>query len=176
MTARYWLGLLVGASLGATALLVSPAGAQDTPSLVDAVAIPASPVPADRALLDAMVKDIGLSLARSGEYGLRVPLMPKEWSFNGLRPYAALSPRVLKPVTDGLQLGLAMPTRESTEDLSHGLGLGAGLQWQLSDRLGLFGEYLFQATPGAGVSSSTPTLRPDAESPAGLKGGFSLRF
>jgi hypothetical protein len=174
MTARYCLGLLVGASLGATALLVSPAGAQDTPSLGDAVAIPASPVPADRALLDAMVKDLGLSLSHSGENGLRVPLTPKEWSFNGVRPYAALSARVLKPVDD--LAGLATPSRESTDDLSHGLGLGAGLQWQLSDRLGLFGEYLFLATPRAGVSSSTPTLRPDAEGTAGLRGGFSLRF
>jgi len=175
MAARYWLGLLVGVSLGGSALLVSPTAAQESRSLGDAVASPASPGPADRALLDGMAKDLGFSLSRSGENGLRVPLTPKEWSFNGLRPYAALSARVLRTVTEGPQ-GLATPNAESADDLSHGLGLGAGLQWQLSERFGLFGEYLFQATPRAGVPSSTPALRPDAESPSGLKGGFSLRF
>jgi hypothetical protein len=175
MTARFWLGLFIAASLGGTALLVSLAGAQESRSVGEVDAGPASPAPVDRALLDTLVKDPGFSLSRAGENGLRVPLTPKEWSFNGLRPYAALSPRVWKPVTDGPG-GLAAPSRESTDDLSHGLGLGAGLQWQLSDRLGLFGEYLFQTTPNAGVSSSSPTLRPDAEAPAGLKGGFSLRF
>jgi hypothetical protein len=177
MTARYWVGLLIWASLGTMALLVSAVGAQESRSGSDAFSVPESPSPApvDEALLAAVVKDLGLSLSQSSETNLRVPLMPREWSFNGLRPYAALSPRVLKPVTEGLT-GLAIPSRESREDLSHGFGLGAGLQWQLSERFGLFGEYLFQPTPGAGAPSSTPGLRPNAEGPAGLKGGFSFHF
>lgn len=161
--------------LGATAVLGGPAAAQDSVRRTDGLAIPASPAPADNALIDAMVKEFGLIQSRSSDNNLRVPLTPRDWTLSGLRPYAALSARTLKPVTDSL-VGLATPSRESTEDLSHGLGLGAGVEWQLSERFGFFGEYLFQARPGTGVPSSSPTLRPDAEAPAGLKGGFSVRF
>ena len=89
-------------------------------------------------------------------------------------PYAALSPRVLRSPIDGLS-GLALPDRESLTDLSHGLGLGPGFSWRLSDRLDLFGEYLFRTQPAGGVPGTSPVLRPDVEG-TGLKGGFSIRF
>ena len=75
---------------------------------------------------------------------------------------------------DGLT-GLAVPERESTADPSHGLGIGPGLTWHLSDRLDLFGQYLFRATPSSSGPAASPLLQPDAES-SGLKGGFSIRF
>jgi hypothetical protein len=81
---------------------------------------------------------------------------------------------VLRSPSDGL-IGLAVPDREALTDLSHGLGLGAGFSWRLSDRLDLFGEYLFRAQPGGGVPGTSPVLRPDVEG-TGLKGGFSIRF
>jgi len=176
MTTRYGLGLLVAALLGVTAPPVNPLGAEESRT-VGAPPAPAtsSSISADKALLDALVKDLGLSLSHPSDSNLRVPLTPKEWSFSGLRPYAALSGRVLKPVRDSLT-GLASPGPESAEDFARGLGVGAGVQWRLSDRLSLFGEYLFQATPAAGAPISTPTLRPDAEPAAGLKGGLSVRF
>jgi hypothetical protein len=152
-----------------------PAHAQESGSGTDAAAQVANPEPADKAVLDAMVKDFALSLSRADDSSLRVPLTPKEWSFSGLRPYAALGTRTLRPVTDGLN-GLALPSRDSMDEFSHGFGVGAGLEWQLTERLGLFGEYLFQKTPGTNGPSNIPTLRPGIESPAGLKGGFSFRF
>jgi len=175
MLSCYRSCLLALALLFVTSPMSMPAHAQESEPGMEVGAQVASPAPADKALLDAMVKDFGLSLSRADDSSLRVPLTPKEWSFSGLRPYAALGARTLRPVTDGL-IGLALPTRDSTDDFSHGLGVGAGLEWQLTERLGLFGEYLFQKTPGTNGPTNIPTLRPGAESPAGLKGGFSFRF
>lgn len=128
----------------------------------------------DRATLDAIAKDLGLSLlSRSGETTLRVPLAPRDWSFGGLQPYVAVSPLLLRPGAGGVA-GAAVPDREP-EELSRGLGLGAGVTLRLSDRLDLFGQYLFRALPGSGDGSLAPTLRPDSEAP-GLKGGFSVHF
>src|SRR5262249_1336733 len=117
-------------------------------------------------------KDLGLSLSRSND--LTVPLAPGEWTLGGLRPYATISPRVWRPVSEGLT-GLATPDRETETELGHGLGLGAGVSWRLSNRVDLFGQYLFRANPSGGVAPTNPTLRPDLDAP-GLKGGFSIRF
>ena len=178
MAVGHEVRLLIAAVLAAAACLGGSADAQEGRPGSGAAPVPGSSGPAspDRALLDAMVKDLDLSLSRPGEStSLRVPLTPSEWTLSGLRPYAAFNPRVLKPVTDG-PTGLAAPERESVEDLSHGVGVGAGLRWRLSDRLDLFGEYLFPALPASSAPTSSPALRPDAEAPAGLKGGFSIRF
>jgi hypothetical protein len=129
----------------------------------------------DKTVPDVTVHDLHLSLLpRPGESTFRVPLSPGQWTLSGVLPYAALSPRVLRSPTDGL-IGLAVPDRESLTDLSHGLGLGAGFSWRLSDHLDLFGEYLFRTQPAGGVPGTSPVLRPDVEG-TGLKGGFSIRF
>jgi hypothetical protein len=175
MSSRYWPRLLAAALLCTTSAPPVPVNAQESEPGTQAAASLDNPSPADKALLDAMVRDFGLSLSRADDSSLRVPLTPKDWSFNGLRPYAALGTRTLRPVTDGL-IGLALPSRESTDEFSHGLGVGAGLEWQLTGRLGLFGEYLFQKTSGTNGPSNIPTLRPGVESPVGLKGGLSIRF
>jgi len=166
------MGFVVGACVA------GPVGAQESGASLDAAGTSASSggpsSPADKTVLDAMIQDPGLSLLHSGDT-MRVPLVPRDWSLNGVRPYAAVGARTLRPVTDGL-VGMAMPSRESMEDLHHGLGLGAGLQWQLSEHLDLFGEYLFQTKPGTGVTSTSPVLRPDSEGAGGVRGGFSFHF
>jgi hypothetical protein len=176
MAARRLLRPLIAVALVATALLARPAGAEDARAA--SAALPAgevSALPPDKDFLAALASELRLSLSsRPGEVILRMPLAPTEWSLSGLRPYAALSPRVLKPTMDSLT-GLAAPQRELAQDLSHGLGVGPGFTWHLSNRLDLFGQYLFRATPSTGVPADSPTLRPDTDS-SGLKGGFSVRF
>jgi hypothetical protein len=176
MATRHWIELFLGLSLSAVVLVVQPASAEEASPW--GAAFPqtgaTSAAPPDKSFLDALARDLGLSLSRPGDANLTVPLAPRQWTFSGLRPYAALSPRMLRPVGDGL-IGLATPDRESEADLSHSLGIGAGVTWRLSDRLDLFGQYMFRTNPGTGIPAGNPTLRPDLESP-GLKGGFSIRF
>src|SRR5438034_3955323 len=130
--------LLLAAAL-AVALMPVPAGASD---------------PADRSVLDSVAKDLGLTLlARPEDSGLRLPFNPRGWSFFGpVRPYASVGPRV---ATSGLTdlTGLAAPIREPADDLSKGVGVGAGLNWHLSDRLDLFGEYQLFNMGGRGTPS-----------------------
>jgi hypothetical protein len=168
---------LVVASLAVAALLVQTAAGEGTRPRSDlwpVAGAPAAPSP-DPDFLANLAKEWRLSLLPSaGELSLRMPLAPGEWKLSGLRPYAVLSPRVWRPAMDGLT-GLAVPDRESALDPSHGLGIGPGVSWHLSDRLDLFGQYLFRATPSTAVPGSSPILQPDAES-SGLKGGFSIRF
>jgi hypothetical protein len=175
MVMNRWIRLLFGLSLVATLSVHWAAAAEETRSRSDMFPVggATSAPPPDRSFLDILARDLGLSLSTSSEANLTVPLAPSQWSFSGLRPYAALSPRMLRPVGDRLT-GLAVPDRESEADLSHGLGIGAGISWRLSDRLGVFGQYLFRANP-TGLPAGNPTLRPDLESP-GLKGGLSIRF
>jgi hypothetical protein len=114
-------------------------------------------------------------MAPSEDPTVRVPLRPGEWSlFGRLQPYAALSARTLRP--DLLDAsGITAPSRESRiDDLSNGVGIGGGLNWQLSSRLGLFGEYLFVPRAHGGAASAG-TARRDADPPE-LKGGISVRF
>jgi hypothetical protein len=168
---------LVVASLALAAFLVQAATAEETlpgSDLWPVAGAPAAPSPGPD-FLSSLAKDLRLSLLPSaGELSLRMPLAPGEWTLSGLRPYAVLSPRVWRPAMDGLT-GLAVPDRESALDPSHGLGIGPGVTWRLSDRLDLFGQYLFRATPSTSVPTASPLLQPDAES-SGLKGGFSIRF
>jgi len=175
MIAGYWIRLLLLSSLVGVTLFDSHVAAEETPR-ADAFAAPAltSAPPPDKSFLDALARDLGLSLSRSSDLNVTLPLTPTHWTLGGLRPYAALSPRVWRPVSEGLT-GLATQERETDADLSHGLGLGAGITWRLSDRVDLFGQYLFHANPAGSVPASNPTLRPDLDSP-GLKGGFSIRF
>jgi len=165
------IGCLALAALLTTGALPRSAAAQDT-------ALPGLDAPGvsqpDKVTLDALTKDLGLSLlSHSGGTTLRVPLAPQSWSLGGLQPYAAVSPLAIRPGGELLP-GAAAPDR-SIDDLSRGLGVGAGVTLRLSERLDLYGQYLFRAMPGNGPGNLAPTLRPDAESP-GLKGGFSLHF
>ena len=135
-------------------------------------------VTTDRPGLDTVLHDLQLNQfalgARLSDNTVKLPLSSNDWTLSGLRPYAALSPRVLRAPGEGL-LGLAAPDREAVEDLNHGLGLGAGFSWRLSDHLDVFGQYLFRVQPTGGIPNSNPLLRPDADG-SGLKGGFSIRF
>jgi hypothetical protein len=151
--------VFAAAVLGAVLVLDAPAGATDT---------------RDQAVLDAVVRDLGISLLDKPENTLlRLPLAPGRWSFFGrMQPYASLGPRVSTQAEE--PTGLALPLRE-TDELSKGLGVGAGLNWRLTDRLELFGEYQL-------LNMGKPTIQPDSalgrrdvETP-GLKGGFSIRF
>ncbi len=84
------------------------------------------------------------------------------------------NPSTVKPIT-GAEPGLAGPLREPAEDSWKGLGLGAGFQWRLSDRLDLFGQYQFMSLPGANAPTGQPLMRRETESP-GVKAGFSIHF
>jgi hypothetical protein len=165
------------ASLAVAALLVQAVVAEETHPRSDlwpVTGVPAAPSP-DPDFLANLAKDLRLSLLPSaGELSLRMPLAPGDWTLGGLRPYAVLSPRVWRPAMEGLT-GLAVPDRESAPDLSHGLGIGPGVTWHLSDRLDLFGQYLFRATPSTIGPAASPILQPDVES-SGVKGGFSIHF
>jgi hypothetical protein len=168
---------LVVASLAFAAFLVQAVDGQETRPRSDlwpVAGVPAAPSP-DPDFLANLAKELRLSLLPSaGELSLRMPLAPGDWTLSGLRPYAVLSPRVWRPAMEGLT-GLAVPDRGSAPDLSHGLGVGPGVTWHLSDRLDLFGQYLFRATPSTTGPAASPILQPDVE-PSGLKGGFSIRF
>ncbi|HYB44251.1 MAG TPA: hypothetical protein VEL75_20925 [Candidatus Methylomirabilis sp.] len=171
--ARSAMAALGGVLLLTGALLAGPAAAQDVRpqkdlSLTDDAASPAKP---DKSFLDAMAKDLGLSLLdKSSENTLRLTLAPRDWS---LQPYAALQTRSLKAVTD--PAGLSAPDRDFTDDPLKGMGVGAGVRWQLSDHLDLYGQYLF-STPGGSTTTNGPFVKPGIDSSPGLKGGFSIKF
>jgi hypothetical protein len=134
---------------------------------------PAAAAAVDRSVLGAVARDLGLSLmTRPDEPMVRLPLVPHDWSLWGrVQPYAALSPRVVRPaVEDGT--GLTGPVREYRDDLSRGVHLGSGVNWRISDRVEMFGEYFF--LPRAGGGAAPPTSR-DLDPPE-LKGGFSIKF
>ena len=168
---------LVAAGLLAAALWGAPAVAQEALPVTNGPAdVGTQPAPPDRPSLDALARDLGLSLlAKPGETSVRVPLAPRDWSFlKGIEPYATLSPSAVKPILDA-STGLAAPDRDFAEDQWKGLGVGAGVRWRLSDRLDLFGQYLFTTLPGAHEPTASPVIRRDSESP-GVKGGFSIHF
>ncbi len=172
-----WIRPLIAVSLLAVAL-ARPAAAQEAVPLRDDSSADGRTRQAqpDKAFLDALAKDLGLSLStKPSESALRVPLMPSEWSLlRGMQPYAALSPSAARPVIDG-GTALAAPDRETVEDPWRGLGVGAGVKWHLSDRLDLFGQYQFMTLPGGNAPTGSPFIRRDLETP-GVKGGFSIHF
>jgi len=148
----------------------------------------ASPSPPDRpftlepaqarpseSVLDLVAKDVRFDLmARPDAVTVRLPLASADWSlFKAVQPFVALSPSTVKPIEGAI--GLAVPSREVTDQPWKGLGMGAGVQWHLSDRLDLFGQYQFVTLPGATSSTGSPIMRRDSDNP-GLKAGFSLHF
>src|SRR5262245_26774284 len=138
MIVRHWIGMLLLSSLVGVTSSPHPIVAEETPH-TEGFSDPSvmSAPPPDTSFLDALAKDLGLSLSRSSELNVvALPLAPAHWTLRGLRPYAAVSPRVLRPVSEGLT-GLATQEREAETDLTHGLGLGAGLTWRLSNRFDL---------------------------------------
>lgn len=127
----------------------------------------------DEAVLDSVVRDLGISLSSRPESNvLRLPLATDGWSlFGHLQPYASVGPRAY--TLTGEPSGLAAPPRD-TDDFARGVGVGAGLNWRLTDRLQLFGEYQFLNMGGHSVPDGTLGRR-DIDNP-GLRGGFSIRF
>jgi hypothetical protein len=155
---------VLSVALGASLLALSAAA--EEPSLR----------PPETGPLDGLARDLDLNLQSTpGEATVRVPLRARDWTLLGrVQPYAALTPRTLSP--DLLDAsGLTAPARESRiDDLSNGVGLGGGVSWRLSDRLGVFGEYLFVPRGRTGPASA-PSVRRDGDPPE-LKGGMSIRF
>lgn len=168
------LAILVGSTT--LAVLAAPAFAQDAGSSPRDPSARTAAVPPVAAALDGIARDLGVSLlAPAEEPTVRVPLKAGDWTLLGrMQPYAALSARTIKP--DLLEAsGVTAPARESRiDDPSNGVGIGGGLSWRLSDRLDLFGEYLFVPRPRSSSSSASSTRR-DADPPE-LKGGVTVKF
>lgn len=176
MNVRRWSRTLVLVPLIAAGLLVQSAAAQGGPSAKDYLnSGQASTKANDFSLLEGS-KDLVLTPKNAGQATLWLPLTPSEWSlFKSMRPFATLSPSTLEPITRP-EPGLATTLREpAAEDSWKGLGLGAGFQWRLSDRLDLFGQYQFMSLPGANSPTGSPYMRRETESP-GLKAGFTIHF
>ncbi len=107
------------------------------------------------------------------EATVKVPLAPSDWSLlKDVQPYAALSPSTARVLNDAT---LSAANRDAADEPWKGLGVGAGVKWHLSDRVDLFGQYLFMSLPGSNASTGSPLMRRDVESP-GLKAGFSIQF
>ena len=172
MPVRFGICLLIGASL----LAGRTAAAQEAVPVKDEWTLAPEPNAARSRdlVLDLIAKDVRFDLMRPDAVTIRLPLAPGEWSLlKGMQPYAALSPSLVRPVAD--TPGLAAPAREVTDDPLRGLGVGAGLEWHLSDRLELFGQYQFVTLPGGGAFTGGPIMRRDTESP-GVKAGLSIHF
>jgi hypothetical protein len=176
MLVRLWLRTLVMVPFVVGGLLVHMATGQEGLPANDAIDGGPGPAKPDRSFVDGIAKDLGFTLlANPGQTGLRLPLAPGDWSFlKGVRPYAAVSPSTVKPIT-GDEPGLAVPFREVAEDPWKGLGLGAGFQWHLSDRLDLFGQYQFKPLPGGNAPTGSPFMQREIENP-GVKAGLSIHF
>jgi hypothetical protein len=161
MTTRSGTRLLTVAVILAAALAARPAGAADV---------------AEKSVLDGLVKDLGLGLLRRPEDStVRLPLAPGGFGLLGrVQPYASVSPRVVTAGADDAT-GLTAPIREPADDLSKGVGVGAGLIWRLSDRLELFGQYQLLSVRGRAAQPDGALGRRDVDNP-GMKGGLSIRF
>jgi hypothetical protein len=160
-TTRLWTRSLAMAAALAAALVTQPAAAAET---------------AEKSVLDGLVKDLGLSLlSKPEDTTVRLPLAQGGSSLLGrVQPYASLSPRVIRPGADDVR-GLAAPVRDPAEDLSKGVGVGAGVSWHLSDRLEVFGQYQLMSVRGRTAPTDSPLGRRDIDNP-GMKGGLSIRF
>jgi|SRR5262245_7353672 len=152
---------LISAAALIIAIGAAPAGAAD---------------PTDKTVLDLAVKDLGLTLlAKPDDNAVRLPFSPRGWSLLGrVTPYASMSSRIRTPGIEDLT-GLATPLREPTDELSKGIGVGAGLNFHLSEWFELFGEYQLFSVGGRGAQAEGSVGRRELESPT-LKGGFSIRF
>jgi opacity protein-like surface antigen len=173
---RYSLRTLMLVALVAGGLLVQTAAAQDVSAAREGLDVRPGGAAPDRSVLGAVQKTPSFSLLASPDQTtLRLPLAPSDWSLlKGVQPYATLNPSVIKPIT-GAESGLALPFRESADDSWKGLGIGAGFQWRLSDRLDLFGQYQFVSLPGSNAPTGSPFMKREVESP-GLKAGLSIHF
>src|SRR5262245_60968004 len=158
------------------ALLVQSAAAQGGPYPKDPLDSSQASTKANDFSLFEGSKGLALTSKNPGQSTLWLPLTPGEWSlFKGMRPFATFSPSTLEPITR-LEPGVATTLREPTsEDSWKGLGLGAGFQWRLTDRLDLFGQYHFISLPGANAPTGSPYMRRETESP-GLKAGLTIHF
>ena len=178
MPASFGIRALIGASLLAGILVGGTATAQEALPRKDDPSFDLGPnLTSSRAsLLDLIAKDVRFDLmAKPDAVTVRMPLAPAGWSLlEGMQPYAALSPSTVKPIGEG-GFGLAAPAREATDEPWKGLGVGAGLQWHLSDRLDLFGQYQFVTLPGGSAPTGSPLMRRESESP-GVKAGLSIHF
>jgi len=172
------LRIVVGASLltglhwGGTAL------AQEAHPLKEDLTFTFEPTAARTgdSVLDLIAKDVRFDLlTRPEAVSVRLALTPSDWSLlKGIQPYVALSPSTVRPISES-GLGLAAPNRETADEPWKGLGMGAGIQWHLTDRLDFFGQYQFVTLPGASASTGSPIMRRDSDNP-GVRAGFSLHF
>jgi len=170
-----WVRIVPLMLIVATGSFGHSASAEETRVSKDAFDVgPSAPAP-DRNFLDGLAKDLNLSLTTtSGQNTVRLPLAPGNWSlFKDVKPYAALSPSTVKPITE--PEGLSAPVREPGEDPWKGMGVGAGLKWHLSDRVDLFGQYQFMALPGGNSSTGSPFFRRETEKP-GINAGLQIHF
>ena len=126
--------------------------------------------------LRALVSEAELGLyAEPDDPTRRIPLglrgrglLGGEWL-----PYATIRPS--GPLFESDTAGAAgLHGLEPRYDLSRGLDLGAGLSWQLSQGLSVFGEYRFLPVRPAPVGIGDANGR-EAEGPE-LKGGVHIRF
>jgi len=154
---------------------LAPAGQDGLP---ENGAITGSPgaIPPVRFSLDGLAKDLDLSFLTSpGQSMVRLPLTPGDWSLlGGVQPYVLFTPSALRSTT-AAEPGLTAAAREPSEDPRKGLGLGAGFEWHLSDRLDLFGQYQFTSQHGGNATTGNPFTRREIENP-GVKAGFSIHF
>ena len=176
MNVRHWFRILLLVPLIAGALLVQSVAAQGGPSPKDPLDSGQSSMKSSDFSLFEGSKGLALTSKSPGQTTLWLPLAPSEWSlFKGMRPFATFSPSTLEPITRS-EPGSATTLRDPTaEDSWKGLGLGAGFQWRLTDRLDLFGQYQFMSLPGANSPTGNPYMRRETESP-GLKAGFTIHF
>jgi hypothetical protein len=175
MTVRLsWRALLVLVPMVGGLLVQTAAGQDGVPVPEASRGLGASKM--DLSFLSSLGKDPALTLlATSGSSPLRVPLAPGDWSFlKGVQPYALFNPSTVKPI-GGVEPAVSGLLREPTEDSWKGLGVGAGFQWHLSERLDLFGQYQFLSLPGAEAPTGSPLTRREAEGP-GVKAGLSIHF
>jgi len=174
MSVGLWLRTLLLGPLVAGAFLVQSAAGQDNPSVRVDPDSGSAAIKLDPLFLDFGAKEQGYSLSSPRQTTLWLPLAPAEWSlFKGVRPFATISPSTIGPIR--ADPGLLGSPRDAPEDSWKGLGVGAGFQWRLSDRLDLFGQYQFMSLPGANAPTGSPLMRRDTEGP-GVKAGFSIHF
>ena len=173
------LRLLVGVSLLTGLLWAGMVVAQEAPPPKEDPALTFEPS-ASRSgdsVLDLIAKDVSFFdlKSRPDAVSMRLALTPSDWSLlKGIQPYLALSPSTVRPISES-GLGLAAPSREAAEQPWKGLGMGAGIEWHLSDRVDLFGQYQFVTLPGASASTGSPIMRRDSDNP-GVRVGFSFHF
>ena len=179
MTRSVILRFLVGVSLLTGLVWIGTGAAQEAPTLKEdpAFAFEPSSSRSETSVLDLIAKDVSFFdlRTRPDAVSVRFALTPSDWSlFKGIQPYLALSPSTVRPISES-GLGLAAPSREVADQPWKGLGMGAGVEWHLSDRVDLFGQYQFVTLPGASASTGSPIMRRDSDNP-GVRAGFSFHF